>query len=45
VEIDNRLTDAGAIDAQEGIGWWADQGFPVVARTDHITIYDVRGNG
>ena len=42
VEIDNRLTDPGAIDAQEGIGWWADQGLPVVARTDHITIYDVR---
>ena len=31
VEIDNRLTDPGAIDAQEGIGWWADQGLPVVA--------------
>jgi len=43
VEIDNRLTDPGAIDAQEGIGWWAAQGLPVVARTDHITIYDVRG--
>ncbi len=45
VEIDNRLTDPGAIDSQEGIGWWADQGLPVVARTDHITIYDVRGRG
>jgi hypothetical protein len=45
VEIDDRLNDPGAIDPQEGIAWWADQGFPVVARTDHITIYDVRGRG
>ena len=45
VEIDNRLTDAGAIDPRENTTWWADQGFPVVARTDHITIYDVRGRG
>ena len=45
VEIDDRLTDPGAIDAQEGVTWWADQGLPVVARTDHITIYDVRGKG
>jgi hypothetical protein len=43
VEIDDRLTDPGAIDPDEGISWWADQGLPVVARTDHITIYDVRG--
>jgi hypothetical protein len=45
VEIDDRLTDPGAIDPQEGIGWWADQGFPIVGRTDHITVYDVRGRG
>jgi hypothetical protein len=45
VEIDDRLTDPGAIDAQEDVTWWADQGLPVVARTDHITIYDVRGKG
>jgi hypothetical protein len=45
VEIDDRLSDPGAIDQQEGIRWWADQGLPVVARTDHITIYDVRGRG
>ena len=45
VEIDNRLSDPGAIDAQAGITWWAGQGLPVVGRTDHITIYDVRGGG
>jgi hypothetical protein len=45
VEIDNRTADPGAIDPQEGITWWAQQGLPVVARTDHITIYDVRGRG
>ena len=45
VEIDNRLSDPGAIDAQAGITWWAGQGLPVVGRTDHITIYDVRGRG
>ena len=45
VEIDNRLTDPGAVDPQAGLTWWADQGFPVVARTDHIIIYDVRGRG
>jgi hypothetical protein len=43
VEIDNRLNDPGAIDPNVGLTWWAEQGLPVVARTDHITIYDVRG--
>ena len=45
VEIDNRLADPGAIDPQAGITWWAGQGLPVVAHSDHITIYDVRGHG
>ena len=45
VEIDNRLTDPGAIDPRVGLTWWAEQGLPVVASTDHITIYDVRGRG
>jgi hypothetical protein len=43
VEIDNRLNDPGAVDAQAGLTWWGNQGYPVVARTDHIIIYDVRG--
>jgi hypothetical protein len=43
VEIDNRLTDPGAVDSQADLSWWADQGFPIVGRTDHIIIYDVRG--
>jgi hypothetical protein len=43
VEIDDRLTDAGAVDANVDLHWWATQGFAVVARTDHIIIYDVRG--
>jgi hypothetical protein len=45
VEIDNRLGDPGAIDGQAGISWWAGQGLPVVASSDHITVYDVRGRG
>jgi hypothetical protein len=24
------------------VSWWSSQGFPVVARSDHITVYDVR---
>ncbi len=43
VEIDNRLNDPGAVDSRADPAWWAAQGFPVVARTDHIIIYDVRG--
>ncbi len=43
VEIDDRLTDAGAVDAKVDVTWWATQGFRVAARTDHIIIYDVRG--
>ncbi len=42
-EIDDRVTDAGIFDAQVAVGWWAQQGFPVVARSDHVTVYDVRG--
>jgi hypothetical protein len=44
VEIDDRVMDPGAVQSQPGFTWWAEQGFPVVARTDHIIIYDVRGN-
>jgi hypothetical protein len=43
VEIDSRLNDPGAVDSQAGLTWWASQGYAVVARTDHIIIYDVRG--
>ena len=43
VEIDDRTHDPGAVQLQPGFSWWADQDFPVVARTDHIIIYDVRG--
>jgi hypothetical protein len=43
VEIDDRLTSPGVIDAQVDLRWWAAQGFPVVARSDHVTVYDVRG--
>jgi hypothetical protein len=42
VEIDDRLQDAGIFDPQTDVAWWAAQGFPVVARSDHITVYDVR---
>ncbi len=43
-EIDDRVTDAGVFDQQVGVTWWAQQGFPVVARSDHVTVYDVRGS-
>jgi hypothetical protein len=41
-EIDDRVQDVGVFDNQVGLSWWASQGFPVVARSDHITVYDVR---
>lgn len=43
VEIDGRLTSPGVVDARTSPGWWAAQGFPVVARNTDITVYDVRG--
>jgi hypothetical protein len=43
VEVDGRAQDPGAVDSKPGFTWWAEQGFPVVAHTDHIIIYDVRG--
>ena len=45
VEVDDRLADPGAIDSRTGLTWWAGEGLPVVAHSDHITIYDVRGRG
>jgi len=45
VEIDNRLNDPGAIQPATDLRWWATQGFPVVASTQNITVYDVRGRG
>jgi hypothetical protein len=42
VEIDDRIGDAGIFDSQVNVGWWASQGFPVLAHSDHITVYDVR---
>jgi hypothetical protein len=45
VEIDDRLGDPGAIQPAADLRWWASQGFRVVARTDHITLYDVRSGG
>jgi hypothetical protein len=42
VEIDDRVNDAGAITTNVNVAWWSHQGFPVVARSEHIVIYDVR---
>ena len=42
VEIDDRLDSPGVVDAQTDVAWWAAQGFAVVARSDHVTVYDVR---
>jgi hypothetical protein len=44
VEIDDRLRDAGGIEPATDLTWWAAQDFPVVARTDHIIVYDVRSS-
>ncbi len=41
-EIDDRLNAPGVVDDQVDLKWWAGQGFPVVARSDHVTVYDVR---
>ena len=43
VEIDDRTMDPGAVTQNVDLTWWAAQGFPVVGRTDHIVVYDVRG--
>jgi hypothetical protein len=43
-EIDDRVGDAGTFDAQVNLTWWSSQGFHVVARSDHVTVYDVRGS-
>ena len=43
VEIDDRVSDPGAITTSVGFAWWRQQGFPVVGRSDHIVVYDVRG--
>ncbi|MFN2569110.1 MAG: hypothetical protein ABR564_05855 [Candidatus Dormibacteria bacterium] len=42
VEVDDRLDDAGVLEAKTDLDWWRSQRFPVVARDDHIVIYDVR---
>ena len=42
VEIDDRVNDPGAITTNVNAAWWSQQGFPVVARSEHIVIYDVR---
>ena len=43
VEIDDRVNDPGAITNNVGFAWWRQQGFPIVAQSDHIVVYDVRG--
>jgi hypothetical protein len=43
-EIDDRLGAAGVLDPQVNLAWWSRQGFAVVARSDHVTVYDVRGS-
>jgi hypothetical protein len=43
-EIDDRTGDAGVLDSGVGLTWWGQQGFPVVARSQHITVYDVRSS-
>ncbi|HEX6538301.1 MAG TPA: hypothetical protein VF155_03885 [Candidatus Dormibacteraeota bacterium] len=43
VELDDRVSSPGAVTPDVGFTWWSSQGFPVVARTAHIVVYDVRG--
>jgi hypothetical protein len=40
VEVDDRLNDPGAMKVD--VTWWAGLQLPVIARSDHITVYDVR---
>ncbi|HKR98025.1 MAG TPA: hypothetical protein VJU79_00795, partial [Candidatus Dormibacteraeota bacterium] len=42
VEIDDRADSPGAIEAHVDAAWWSSQGFPVVASSQHIVVYDVR---
>lgn len=42
VEIDDRADSPGAIEPAVNPIWWAGQGFPVVASSQHIVVYDVR---
>ena len=44
VEIDDRAQDPGAVTGAVDTAWWASQGLPIVARSDHIVVYDVRGS-
>ena len=43
VEIDDRVDSPGAVTTNVGFTWWARQRLPVVGRTDHVVVYDVRG--
>ena len=42
VEVDDRVNDPGAITTHVNQTWWASQGYPVVATSAHIVVYDVR---
>ena len=42
VEIDDRTDSPGAIESGVNTAWWSSQGFPVVASSQHIVVYDVR---
>ncbi len=43
VEIDDRVDSPGAVTTDVGFNWWVRQRLPVVGRTDHVVVYDVRG--
>ncbi|MFN2582302.1 MAG: hypothetical protein ABR498_06130, partial [Candidatus Dormibacteria bacterium] len=45
VEIDDRVNDAGAVTPTPDLRWWSQHGYPVIARSDHIVVYDVRSAG
>jgi hypothetical protein len=42
VEIDDRTGSPGAIEPDANPSWWAARNLPVVARSQHIVVYDVR---
>jgi len=42
VEIDDRTDSPGAIEPELNATWWASQGLPIVASSQHIVVYDVR---
>lgn len=42
VEIDDRTGSPGGVEPNASPAWWEEQHLPVVARSEHVVVYDVR---